>query len=198
MFEYSLSKHLDEITLDGYLDQELSEHDIAMVEAHLEECPACRQYLEARRAFFNLIAESEQVSLSHDISVDVLDTLKRDRKRLLALGLTIEAVLTASLLLLINLRLSLRLRSVFERIDFVSTLIELGETISSFGTQVKAGIAAISQSMEWVPLPGVSSLPGLPFNWPLMSGILIGIFTLWLVINRILIGSASLERTRLT
>ena len=44
-------KHLNDKTIQSYIDNELPESDRKKVEMHLEDCSSCRQRLEAQRSF---------------------------------------------------------------------------------------------------------------------------------------------------
>ena len=44
-------KHLNDKTIQSYIDNELPESKRKKVEMHLEECPSCSQKVEAQRAF---------------------------------------------------------------------------------------------------------------------------------------------------
>ena len=41
--------------LDEYLDRELSEEDIAMLESHFEDCSACAEHAEFERAMLECV-----------------------------------------------------------------------------------------------------------------------------------------------
>ncbi|MGD8732240.1 MAG: zf-HC2 domain-containing protein, partial [Anaerolineales bacterium] len=100
MPELKPNQHPDEITLDVYLDHELPDHQALQIEAHLRECEQCRDYIQQRQVFFTLIAEAEQVSISSDVSLRVIEVLRAVRLRVLAGVLSLEAVLAAVLLIL--------------------------------------------------------------------------------------------------
>lgn len=189
-------QHPDLLTLDVYLDRELPPEEVLEIEAHLAGCRSCRESIEARRAFFELIRESEQVSLSKDLSADVLDALQRTRMRLLTGVLGTELILAAVLLLLFGPRVLARLTVISTQIDISRSLLWLVDRVASLGDQIGAGLAAIGQTFLSIPLPGLSGLPAAQLTWLHLSGILAGTTVVWLILNRVLIGNSGLERSR--
>lgn len=57
-------KHLNDRTIQSYIDNELPESKRKMVEMHLEECPSCRQKVEAQRAFTENLKNSMETLVS--------------------------------------------------------------------------------------------------------------------------------------
>ena len=62
-------KHLNDRTIQSYIDNELPESERKTVEMHLEACPSCKQRLESRRAFTEKMKESLDTLVSDDITV---------------------------------------------------------------------------------------------------------------------------------
>jgi predicted anti-sigma-YlaC factor YlaD len=190
--------HPDEITLDEYLDRELTSGEMQKIEAHLEGCRECRIHVEERQVFFALINEAEQLSISRDISLEVLETLQRARWRLLTGVLSLELTLAAVLLILFGPMLISRLATILGRITLTESLFWLGENIVQLGDQVRTGLAAIGEAVELASPSGFVLAPALQFSWFQWAGILGGLFFLWVLINRILIGGTELHRSRVS
>lgn len=198
MSEPTVNSHPDDITLDAYIDQELTAAETTQVDAHLVGCPRCRQYLQARRSFFALIAESEDLALSRDMSTGVLETLQQKRLRLLTGLLALETVLAAVLLALFGSRMIGGVLSHPLLGAFANTLLWLGERVIWLGTQVEAGLMEISNAIALVPKPGFAGLPVLQLTVLHWTGILTGIFLLWLLVNRVLIDGAGMQRSKVS
>ena len=62
-------KHLDDKTIQSYIDNELSESERKRIETHLEECPSCRQRVESQRAFSDKLKKSLDELTPNDIAV---------------------------------------------------------------------------------------------------------------------------------
>ena len=62
-------KHLNDRTIQSYIDNELLESERKTVEMHLEACPSCKQRLESRRAFTEKMKESLDTLVPDDITV---------------------------------------------------------------------------------------------------------------------------------
>jgi predicted anti-sigma-YlaC factor YlaD len=190
------SQHPDEITLDVYLDSELPAGEARQIEAHLEKCQHCRKYLQQRRQFFALIADAEQVSLSGDVSTRVIEKLQGNRMRLLTGVLSLEAVLAALILIIFIPMLKVRFSAFFDQLTLAGSLFWLGETFLSLGDQVQTGLQKISAAILLAPPPGLALTPVVQLGWLHWTGILGGIFFLWLLVNRILIEGIELRRSR--
>ena len=62
-------KHLNDKTIQSYIDNELPESERKMVEMHLGECPSCSQKIEARRAFTEKLKKSMETLVSDNVAV---------------------------------------------------------------------------------------------------------------------------------
>ena len=62
-------KHLNDKTIQSYIDNELPESERKTVEMHLEECLSCRQKVEAQRAFTEKLKNSLETMVSDDVEV---------------------------------------------------------------------------------------------------------------------------------
>ena len=62
-------KHLNDKTIQSYIDNELPESERKMVEMHLDECPSCRQRVEAQRAFSEKMKKSLETLVPDEIAV---------------------------------------------------------------------------------------------------------------------------------
>lgn len=62
-------KHLNDKTIQNYIDNELPESESKKVEMHLKECPLCRQKAEAQRAFSDKLKKSLDTLVPDDVAV---------------------------------------------------------------------------------------------------------------------------------
>ena len=62
-------KHLNDKTIQSYIDNELPESERRKVAAHLEKCASCRQKAELRRAFADQLKKSLETLAPNDIEV---------------------------------------------------------------------------------------------------------------------------------
>ena len=62
-------KHLNDKTIQSYIDGELTESKRQETASHLEKCPSCKQKAEAQRAFADKLKESLDTLVPEDIAV---------------------------------------------------------------------------------------------------------------------------------
>jgi anti-sigma factor RsiW len=62
-------KHLNNKTIQNLIDNELPENDRKTVEMRLDECPSCRQRVEAQRAFSEKMKKSLETLVPDEIAV---------------------------------------------------------------------------------------------------------------------------------
>ena len=62
-------KHLNDRTIQSYIDNELPKSERKKVEMHLEECLSCRQKVEAQRAFTENLKNSMETLVSDNVAV---------------------------------------------------------------------------------------------------------------------------------
>ncbi|MBC8505433.1 MAG: hypothetical protein ISR58_01190 [Anaerolineales bacterium] len=71
----SPSRHISEDAFYEYLDQALIKEQLDEIEAHLEICQTCSEYLEQHRNLFSAIEGLPEESLKHDLTPEVLSSL---------------------------------------------------------------------------------------------------------------------------
>ena len=62
-------RHLNDRTIQSYIDNELPESERKRIESHLEECSLCRQRVESQRAFSDKLKKSLESLVPNDDSV---------------------------------------------------------------------------------------------------------------------------------
>ena len=62
-------KHLNDKTIQNYIDNELPESERKELETHLEKCPSCKQKVESQRVFSDKLKKSLDTMVSDDIPV---------------------------------------------------------------------------------------------------------------------------------
>ena len=62
-------KHLNDKTIQSFIDNELPESERKATETHLEECSSCRQKVESRRAFSEKLKNSLDSLVPDEVEV---------------------------------------------------------------------------------------------------------------------------------
>ena len=62
-------KHLNDKTIQNYIDSELTESERQETASHLEKCPSCKQKVEAQRAYSDKLKESLDTLVPEDLDV---------------------------------------------------------------------------------------------------------------------------------
>lgn len=62
-------KHFDEITIQKYIDNELSPEERVAVEMHLETCEECKKQVENQRVFSEKVKDSLDGFVPNDIKI---------------------------------------------------------------------------------------------------------------------------------
>ena len=62
-------KHLNDKTIQSYIDNELPESEKKAIASHLEECLLCKQKVESQRAFADKLKKSLETLIPDDITV---------------------------------------------------------------------------------------------------------------------------------
>ena len=62
-------KHLNDKTIQNYIDNELPERERKELETHLEKCPSCKQKVESQRDFSDKLKKSLDTMVTDDIPV---------------------------------------------------------------------------------------------------------------------------------
>ena len=101
-------KHLNDKTIQSYIDNELPESEKKMVEMHLGECPSCSQKIEAQRAFTEKLKNSIETLVSDNVAVPEFSFGKATRpelnvNRIVLISSLATACSIALIALLINL-----------------------------------------------------------------------------------------------
>ena len=62
-------KHLNDITIQNYIDNELPESERKEIASHLEKCPSCRQKVESQRVFSDKLKKTMETLAPDNIVV---------------------------------------------------------------------------------------------------------------------------------
>jgi len=62
-------KHLNDKTIQNYIDGELTESERQETASHLEKCPSCKQKVEAQRAYSDKLKESLDTLVPENLDV---------------------------------------------------------------------------------------------------------------------------------
>ena len=70
--------HLDDFTLNEYLDQALDESMRAEAKMHLQICTACHAKLEQLQMLFTELGDIPEIQLEHDLTSAILERLPKN------------------------------------------------------------------------------------------------------------------------
>ena len=62
-------KHLNDKTIQNYIDNGLPENERKQIASHLEKCPSCKQKVESQRVFSDKLKKSLDTMVTDDIPV---------------------------------------------------------------------------------------------------------------------------------
>lgn len=178
--------HLDDVSLNEYLDSALPPERRADVDAHLATCPACAARLAEQRALFAALATWPDVPLEHDLTSRVLTTLRPQRTPLPGIvrwalviqgGLAMVFILVAALVLVYTLTPPDSF--INPAIDSLSHLTEL-LTVQGHASW-EAARTTITSALD-------ATLAFFPksFEWMWFAG-LVAVLVLWLAGNGVLL-----------
>ncbi len=192
-----LSTHLDDTTLNEYLDATVAPPRRAETVAHLEACAGCQQRLADLRALFAALDSLPDARLEHDLSRKVAAALKPQRLAL-PLALRLAFVAQAGLVLLLGLALWPTL-SAF--VTPVPTGPFIGPLVSAFADSVQALATQWQAALEAARVSIGSGLESARALLPASLGIgwgvgLAAVALLWLVGNSLLLRLISFHPQR--
>ena len=101
-------KHLNDKTIQSYIDHELPESDRKKVEMHLKVCASCRQKVELQRDFSEKIKKSLKILVPNDDAVPEFSFGKATRPEVNVTRIVfISSLATASAIALIVMAINL-------------------------------------------------------------------------------------------
>ena len=101
-------KHLNDKTIQSYIDNELPESDRKKVEMHLEKCLSCRQTVDAQRSFSEKMKNSLETLVPNDVSVPEFSFGRATRPEVNVTRIVfISSLATASVIALIVMAINL-------------------------------------------------------------------------------------------
>ncbi len=191
------STHLDDTTLNEYLDATLAPPRRAEIVAHLEVCAGCQQRLAELRALFAALEALPDAPLEHDLSPKVAAALKPQRLAL-PLALRLAFVVQAGLVLLLGLALWPTLSGFVTPVPtgpFIDPLVSaFADSAQALAAQWQAALetAQVSLGSGWEAARAL--LPGsLGMGW---GAGLAAVALLWLVGNSLLLRLISFHPRR--
>ena len=184
--------HLDEVTLNEYLDAALAPEQRSAVEAHLAQCPDCTTRLNGLRALFAELETWPETSLRRDLSPAVISALHRRLPQSPVAAPALRAVFAAQALIALVL-LGLALPTIMRATQWAVVTQLAGQTVADIAgafTGVTSELQALqislqrfmAASLEFVRQPPLPSLPMLNVGLCLAA-----VSLLWLVGNGLLL-----------
>ena len=113
-------KHLNDKTIQSFIDNELPESTRKEIASHLEKCTSCKQKVEAQRAFSDKLKKSLDTLAPDDITVPEFSfgNATRDRASLTRIAM-ISSLATACAIALIMIAINLLSRPKHKPSDFI-------------------------------------------------------------------------------
>ena len=179
--------HIDEFTLNEYVDNALSDKQRADVETHLQQCADCQAELAALEQLFLTLENSVDVPLTVDVAAAVAAQIEQEK----AVGSERWSVNSGLLLVLESVAAGILLFLLWP------TVQEWLMLARSWQDQFAADFAAL-KLVSWVEITAVFATPLQAISHQLQStsfselatlqwGMLLGIaLIIWLVGNRLL------------
>ena len=184
--------HLNDITLNEYLDSALDPARRAGAEAHLAACPACAARLTELRALFAALESVPDAPLERDLSSAVVASIGRAK-------LAVQPIFSPRLRLLVATQALAALALLIIALPFAAQTLQLvntpqltaiaANTLATFNatwaTVVNSAQSLLSEGMATVEN---LSLPSLPL---LSLGVFFAaVSALWIVCNGLLLTRA--------
>ena len=184
--------HLDEVTLNEYLDAALAPEQRSAVEAHLARCPDCTTRLNGLRALFAELETLPETSPRRDLSPAVITALRRRLPESLVAAPALRAVFAAQALIALVL-LGLALPTIVRATEWAVVTQLAGQAVADIAgafTGITSELQALqislqrfmAASLEFVRQPPLPSLPMLNVGLCLAA-----VSLLWLVGNGLLL-----------
>ena len=113
-------KHLNDKTIQSYIDNELPESTRKEIASHLEKCPSCKQKVEAQHAFSDKLKKSLDTLAPDDITVPEFSfgNAAKDKVNIARIAM-ISSVSTACAIALIIMAVNLLSKSKHNPSDFI-------------------------------------------------------------------------------
>ncbi len=191
-----MADHLDNNTINEYLDSALEPARRAEVESHLAACPTCAARLAELRVLFAALESLPDAQLEHDLSSAVIESIRRAK-------LAAQPALSPKLRLVIAVQALAALALIGIALPFAAQTLELAGA-PPFTSQAAAtaadALAAFNatwatavNSAQSLLNEGITTVENLPL--PTLPALGLGAFfatvsTLWLVGNGLLLTRA--------
>lgn len=160
--------HIDDSTINEYLDFALSATRRAEVEAHLATCPACATRLTALRALFASIAALPDSPLERDLSPAILNSIKHVPASRPALAPAIRLVFAAQavfafIALAVVIPFAITLFPTETAAQFTEQAsADLAQLVEAFSSQGSTTLTALETTFANLTITPELSLPALP------------------------------------
>jgi hypothetical protein len=183
--------HLDDDTLNAYLDETLPAAAYAEATAHLQACTACASRLNSLTALFTSLETLPDLPLARDLSPLVVAAIRPKPILRPVISPTMRLAFAFQLLLAIGaLAAAIPFATkfavyipTFNSFDFMNTTLQ--GFVSSFQTLI-----ALPQPETLIPADLttlLTQLPVLPISTALIAACLAGVTVLWLIGNSVLL-----------
>lgn len=178
--------HLDEWSLQEYLDDVLTDDSRKRLDVHLAECDDCAAKFARLKHLYSEMERLPDEPLAHDLSVRIIRslTLKEGRKSYLHRVLAAQLAAAIIVLLAIWPRISLEFGSKF-------SLVQLLEPLRIFADLYTQGILLVKEFLNWIYASLTATLSMPTIDWPITGlplALAVGaMILLWLLGNGLLL-----------
>ncbi len=178
--------HLDEWSLQEYLDDVLADDDRESLEAHLVECDDCAEKFASLKYLYSEMERLPDEPLAHDLSTRVIRSLTLKEGRKPYLHRILAAQLAAAIIMFLTIwpRIPLELGGRY-------SLAQLLEPLQKFVELSAQGILFMREFLDWIYAQWVATLSMPAIDWPftgLPLASAVGAMTLlWLLGNGLLL-----------
>ena len=154
--------HLDEWSLQEYLDEVFADEDRERLETHLAECDLCVAKVHSLKFLYSEMKRLPDEPLANDLSARVIRslTLKEDRKPYLQRILAAQLAAAVIMFLAIWPRISLELENRY-------SLVQLIEPLRKFADLTAQGTLIVSDFLNWIQAQWTATFSMPRIDWPI-------------------------------
>ena len=178
--------HPHEWSMQEQLDNVLTDEGRERLEAHLAECDDCAAKFASLKILYSEMERLPEEPLMHDISANVVRSLKlkKDKKPYLPQVLAAQLITAAIVFFTIWPKISLELASRY-------SLVQLLGPLRKFADLSAQGILSVREVLHWIHAQWIATLSMPAIDWPITGlplALVVGaMILLWLLGNGLLL-----------
>lgn len=178
--------HLDDWSLQEYLDDVLADDGRERLEVHLAECDDCAVKFASLKYLYSEMERLPDELLAHDLSARVIRSLSQKEDRKPTLQQVLAAQLAAAIIVLLASwpRITLEIGSMY-------SLVQLLEPLRKFADLSALGILPVREFLNWIQAQWIATFSMPAIDWPITGlplALAVGaMILLWLLGNGFLL-----------